>query len=150
MANSLFSTAGGLRQPTYANLVGPSLSNVDLTAQSAAIVTTTLFAAVTATQYRVSWNTKITTAATTSSTLGALTITYTDPDGVVQTITAAAQSSTGVIETTDAGNTTTTVMIGIPMLLNVKASTNIQYAFAYASSGATAMQYNLHIRLEQM
>jgi hypothetical protein len=30
-------------------------------------------------------------------TLGALTITYTDLDGVVQTITAAAQSSPGAI-----------------------------------------------------
>jgi hypothetical protein len=36
------------------------------------------------------------------------------------------------------------------MLLNYKASTNITYAFAYASNAAAAMNYNLHIKLEAM
>lgn len=124
----------------------------DFTAQSAAIVTTTLLAvgASGAGQYLLCWNAKVTTAATTSSTLGALTVTYTDPDAVVQTVTAAAQSRAGTIETTDAGNTTTTGMIGIPLTINAANSTNIQFAFAYTSSGATAMQYNLHLRLEAL
>ena len=123
---------------------------VDLTAQSAAIAATTIYTvpAAGAGQYRLSWAAKITTAAGTSSTLGALTITYTDPDGVVQTITAAAQSKSGTIETTDTGNSTTTVLLGHPLLLNCKASTNIQYAFAYASNAANAMKYNLHMKLE--
>ena len=138
-------------QLTFNSQVVPSEATiVDLTAQNAAIGTTTLFAVVNAGQYRVSWNAKVTTAAGSSSTLGALTITYTDPDGVVQTITCAAQISAGTIATTSTGNSTTTVLLGVPMLLNCKAGTNIQYAFAYASNAANAMQYNLHIRVEGM
>jgi hypothetical protein len=124
---------------------------VNATAQTAAIGTTTLYAVpASAGQYRVSWNAKVTTAATTSSTLGALTIVYTDPDDVVQTITCGAQTNAGAIATTSAGNSTTTVLLGLEMLLNCKASTNITYAFAYASSGATPMAYNVHIVLERL
>lgn len=141
-----FSTAGiGL---------SPILGIVDKTAQSAAITTTTIVTPLVATQCRLSWDAKVTTAATTSSQLGALTVTYTDPDGVVQTITAPAFSAAGLLDTTipgaDTGNTTTTVLLGSGILLNIKAVTAIQYAFAYASTGATAMQYNLHIRVEAM
>jgi len=128
------------------------IASADYTAQSAAITTTTIFTTGPsgAAQYLLSWNAKVTTAATTSSTLGALTITYTDPDNVVQTITAGALSKGGTLETTDAGNSTTTVLLGMPLMLNVANSSNIQYAFAYVSSGATAMQYNLHIRVTQL
>jgi hypothetical protein len=133
--------SGGLRSA--------GIAKVNLTAQSAAIATTTLYAvpASGAGQYTLQWNAKVTTAAGVSSTLGALTIAYTDPDGVVQTITCAAQSKTGTIETTDAGNSTTTVLLGLPILINAKASTNITYAFAYASNAANAMNYNLHLKL---
>jgi hypothetical protein len=127
---------------------------VNLTAQTAAVTTTTLYAvpASGAGQYRVSWNAKVTTPATTgtvTSTLGALTIVYTDPDGVVQTITAAASVAAGTIATSSAGNTTATVLLGMPLLLNCKLSTNITYAMAYASNTAAEMQYNLHIVLEK-
>jgi hypothetical protein len=144
------------------SLAGPSRSgnavvyfigspSVDLTGQTAAIGTTTLastggFAG----QYRVTWDATVDTAAGTSSTLGALTITYTEPSGVVQTITAGALSKTGTVETTDTGNSTTTVLLGIPLLLNCKSSTLIQYSFAYASNAANAMAYNLHIRVEAL
>jgi len=127
----------------------------DLTAQTAAISTTTLYSvpALSAGQYRVGWNAKITTVASTgatTSTLGALTIVYTDPDSTVQTITAAAQSAAGAIETSDTGNLTTTVLLGVPMVLNCKAGTNITYAMAYASNTAAQMAYNLHLRVEPM
>jgi hypothetical protein len=79
-----------------------------------------------------------------------LTIVYTDPDGVVQTITAAGQIPAGTIATTVAnGSTTTGLLVGLPLTLNCKASTNITYAMAYASTG-TAMNYNLHIKLEAL
>jgi hypothetical protein len=89
-------------------------ASVNLTAQTAAIGTTTLYAvpASGAGQYRLSWNSKVTTAAGVSSTLGPLTITYTDPDNVVQTITAGAQTSAGAIATSSTGNSTTTVLLG--------------------------------------
>lgn len=100
--------------------------------------------------YRVSWDSKITQAATTSSTLGALTIVYTDPDGTVVTVTAPASVVAGTIATTSAGNTTGTALLGMPLTLNCKPGTAITYAFAYASSGATIMNYNLHVRLESL
>lgn len=126
-------------------------TDIDLTAQGAAVGTTTLYSvpASGADQYRLNWNAKVTRAASSSSTLGALTIVYTDPDGVAQTITAAAQIAAGTIATTSTGNSTTTVLLGMSLLLNAKASTNITYAFAYASAGATSMQYNLHLTLEE-
>jgi hypothetical protein len=129
-----------------------STSEVDLTAQNAIINATTLaspplFAG--ATQYRISWNAKVTTPAGASSTLGPLTITYVDPDGTTQTITAAAQSNAGAIETSDAGNVTTTLLLGVPMLINTNnASNSITYAFGYASNAGGVMHYNLHIRIE--
>jgi len=128
------------------------VATVALTAQTAAVNTTTLYAvpAAGAGQYRISWNAKVTTAATSSSTLGALTIVYTDPDGVAQTITAPATIAAGTLATTSAGNSTTTVLLGMPLLLNCKASTNVTYAFAYASSGGTPMAYNLNVRLEDL
>lgn len=135
---------------TVGNGIPSLLAIVDLTAQNAAKSTTTLYAvpASGAGVYRLTWTAKITTAAGTSSTLGALTIVYTDPDGVVVTLTAAAQNTSGSIITSATSNTTGTVLIGMPLTLNCKASTNITYAFAYASSASGAMHYNLHVRLE--
>lgn len=130
--------------------VPSEVATVDLTAQTAAVGTTTLYAVPVAGQFRVNWNAKVTTAAGTSSTLGALTVVYTDPDGIVQTITAPATIAAGTIATTSTGNTTTTVLLGLPLLLNCKATTNITYAFAYASVAANAMNYNLHIKLEAL
>lgn len=124
------------------------VNSTNLTAaQSPAIV---LYTAALAGQFRLSWNAKVTQAATTNSTLGPLTVLYVDPDGVQQFITAAAQNSAGTIETTDTGNTTTTVLIGIPLTLNCKAGSLIQYTTGYASTGATVMAYNLHIKFEAL
>lgn len=131
--------------PTYA-----PVASVDLTSQNAAIGTTTLFAVTNAGQYRVSWNSKVTTAAGTSSNLGALTIVYTDPDGTVMTITGIASLSSGSILTTNGGNLTTSILLGLPITLNCKAGTNITYAMAYTSNPANAMNYNLHIRAESV
>jgi hypothetical protein len=137
---------------TVSGGVPAEYATVDLTAQTAAIGTTTLYAvpASGAGQYRLSWNAKVTAAAGTSSTLGALTIVYTDPDGVAITVTAPATSAAGSINTVNTGNSTGTVLLGFPLMLNCKASTNITYAFAYASNAAAAMNYNLHLKLEAL
>lgn len=135
---------------TVSSGVPAELATVDLTAQTAAITTTTLYAVTVAGQFRLSWNAKVTTAAGTSSTLGALTIVYTDPDGVAQTITAPASIAAGTIATTSTANTTAAVLLGLPLLLNCKAATNITYAMAYASNAANAMNYNLHMKLEAL
>ncbi len=129
-----------------------SASEQDFTAQTAAIGATPLaspplFAG--ATQYRISWNAKVTTPGSVSSTLGPLTITYVDPDGTTQTITAGALSKAGAIETSDAGNITTTVLLGVPIMVNANnASNSITYAFGYAANAGASMAYNLHIRIE--
>lgn len=125
-------------------------AETDLIAQTAAVNTTQIFTTGTglgAGQYEVSWSAKVTTAGGATSTLGAMTITYVDPDGTTQTIVAGALSKAGVIETTDTGNVTTTVLLGVPLTLNCGAATNISIAFAYAANPANSMVYNLHVRV---
>ena len=130
----------------------PLVATADLVAQTAAIGTTTLFTAGPAGggQYFLTWNAKVTTAAGTSSTLGPLTITYIDPDGVTQTLTAGAFGLGGAVATSNTGNNTTAVLLGTPYLLNVKSSTSVTYSMGYASNPASAMAYNLHIKLAAM
>jgi hypothetical protein len=138
--------------PLVSNGIPSEVATVDLTGQTAAKATTTLYAvpATGAGQYELSWNAKVTTADAVSSTLGPLTLVYTDPDGVVQTITAPAHSKAGAPETSDTGNSTTMVLLGVPLMLNCKAGTNITYATAYASNTVGTMAYNLHIKLKAL
>jgi len=146
-------TATAARTLTLQDATGtvvPKVVAVDLTAQAAAITTTTLLAVGLAGQYRLVWDAKVTTVDGTSSTLGALTIVYTDPDGVNQTITAGALIAAGTVATSSAANTTSTVLLGLPITLNCKASTNITYAFGYVSNTPGQMKYNLHLALEQV
>lgn len=135
---------------TVNNGVPAQVAAVNQASLSAAVGATTLYAvpATTTGLYRVNWNAKVVTPDGASSTLGGLTITYTDPDSTVQTISAAATTAAGAIALTATGNVTTTVLHGLPLFINCKASTNIQYAMAYTSGTAGAMHYNLHITLE--
>jgi hypothetical protein len=129
----------------------PALAVIDLVTQAAAIVATLLYA-VPATQpglYDVAFALKVTRAATTSSTLGTLTISYTDAtDSVVQTVIALGGTQAGAAATSNAGNSTTSVLQG-RVTVNAKAGTNITYAIAYVSSGATTMQYEAHLSVRQ-
>lgn len=119
---------------------------VDLTAQSAAIVATTLISAPATGMYRVSWSADITTAATTSSVLGGTNgfqVVFTSPtDSVVKT-TVVGNS------VTSAANTTGTA-VGGSFVVYAKTGTNIQYQYDYTSVGGTAMVYELHIKLERL
>jgi hypothetical protein len=120
-----------------------AVASVDLTAQTANIGATTMYAVPGggAGMYRAVVYAIVTQAATTSSTLPKIQITWTDKDSsTVQTVDATVLNS---------GNTLTTVEGGsVPM--SVAASTNVQYtATGLATSGATALQYALHIKLEQ-
>ena len=119
--------------------------------QTAAIGATALYAVPgifggTNKLYRLSWCARIKTAGSVSSTLGPLTITYSDSG--TQTLTAAAQIAAGTIATTSTANTTSTLLIGVPMLLTCEPTTNITYAFGYAASSAASMLYDLKIVLE--
>jgi hypothetical protein len=124
-----------------ANIVAKSI----LTAQSAAIVATTIFAVPSGSAglYRVSFVATITTAGTTSA-LGGTTgfqLKYTNGngDGVVKTEAFTSPSIS-------AGNTTGTSISGNYMAY-CAASTNLQYLFGYTSTG-TVMAYDLAIFAE--
>ncbi len=133
---------------TFAPTVGTAIQ----LSKSAAITATTIYAvpASSGGLYRINWLAKITTAATTSSTLGGLTITYTEnTDSTAASVVAQGINSAGAAVTTLTTNsiTSTGIMSGI-LIVSAKASTNIQYAFAYASTGGTAMVYKLHIKVD--
>lgn len=145
----------GTEQIAFQTGVPINQASVDLTAQTAAITTTTLFSVITVGQYLVTWDAKVTTAATTgaaTSTLGAVTIVYTDPDSTVVTLTAPATISAGTIATSNSANSTTStgVLIGLPLLLNCKAATNITYSVAYLSNTAAQMAYNFHAKCQAL
>ncbi|MGH8897506.1 MAG: hypothetical protein ACRDZ4_10880 [Egibacteraceae bacterium] len=140
---------------TVSNGVPAEYVTVDLTSQSAAIgggaaATTVLYAvpAAGAGMYRISWYLKVTTAASVSSTLGALTVAFTDAsDSVAQVFTAGGFSQLGSALTTTAFNTTGTALYG-SLIVNAKASTNITYGVGYTSAGGTAMVYEVHMKVE--
>ena len=114
--------------------------NVDLTAQAADIVSTNLVASPVSGMYRVSVYLIVTQAATTSSELPPVTITWYDQNSNL------AQSL--VITPSNTGNTTTTVQQA-SAFLSVNSSAAIKYSTSgYASVGATPMQFALHIRVE--
>ena len=138
---------------TVSNGIPTEFATVDLTAQSASISATTLYAVPStgAGQYRVCFSAKVTTVATSSSTLGGTNgfqLLFTDKDDsvVVTTIAAFPYNTT----TTNLALNTTQAQENGCIFLNAKASTNIQYQMDYTSSGVTPMQYNLHIKLEAL
>jgi hypothetical protein len=134
---------------TVSGGVPAEYATVDLTAQTDAIVATTLYAATITGMYRVSWSATITTAATTgaaTSTLGGTNgfqVVYTSPtDSVVKT-TVIGNSITS------SANTTGTAIGGCEVVY-AKTGTNIQYKFDYASNTANQMAYELHVKCEAM
>jgi len=123
-------------------------ATVDLTAQTTALGPTSLINPPLTRMYRISAYLKVTTAGTTS-TLGPLTITYTDgTDSVAQSNVMLMADETGAAVTLNSINTTVSVLTG-SMIVWVAAGGPIQYAVAYASTG-TAMQYEVHLKLEAM
>lgn len=118
------------------------VAKVDLTAQGANIAATTLLALTASGRYRVMAYIIVSQVATSSSTLPKITLTWTDPDN------NTAQSLD--ITATSGGNLLTT-FAQASTVISAKTGTNIQYATSgYATSGATPMQYALHLVLEQV
>ena len=120
-------------------------ASASATAQGADIGATTLYAvpASGAGIYRVSFYEIVTRAATTSSTLPAVVITWTDRDN------STAQSVT-FTPSAAAGNTLTTFVSG-DLYVSAKASTNIQYSTSgFASSGGTSMQFAIRLKAEAL
>lgn len=141
-------------QNLVSNGLPSELAKVDLTAQGAAIGATTLLSIPAAGMYRVSYSAKVTTAATTSSTLGGAAgfqLIYTDADDsvVITTPTWWGGGNNGAAPTSAALNTTQTQISGV-LVVNAKAATNLQYLVGYTSSGATPMQYSIHVKVEAL
>lgn len=115
---------------------------VDLTTQAANIGATNLLAAVAAGTYRIWAYIIVTQAATTSSTMPSVVISWTDKDNnTTQTLTLTA---------TSAGNALTT-FAQAGCMIDAIATSNIQYSTTgYVSTGATPMQYALHLRIEKL
>lgn len=87
--------------------------------------------------YRATYYARITTAATTNSSL-TVTFSWTDH---TQAVSAAGAAITG--------NTVTTLQTGTVLLYSDPASP-ITYATTYATSGATPMEYQLYVTLERV
>lgn len=125
------------------------VAKADATAQAANIGTTTLFAvpASAGGMYRASCYVVLTQAATTSATLPACDVWWTDLDtsvGVGNNLSNSYGTNTVGINLAGLGSP------GYPgsLTINAKASTNISYSTAgYTSVGATPMQYAIHVKL---
>jgi hypothetical protein len=120
------------------NAAADRLAFVQKTEQSTAISTTSFpTPALSPGFYRVAYYARITTAATTSSSL---TVTLGHTDGSV----ACFQSGSAIT-----GNTTAAVQSN-EALMRIDQATPLTYATAYSSTGATAMQYRLDITVEMV
>jgi hypothetical protein len=131
---------GSLSQSSLVGNVATSLRNIGYTSESN-MIATSMGTATSNALMRVSWSARIKTAATSSSTLGPLTITYTDGNENASTTYTSSISS--------AANIAGTVISGV-YVVYVKSGAGISSSFAYASSGATAMVYDFNYYTEQL
>jgi len=146
MSNNLFLTASGVRQPASTDIIG--YTAVNSTGQTAAIGATTLFTPSATGMYRISAYLKITTAGT-SPVLGPVTITYTDgTDSVAQSNVMLMADQTGAPVTTNAGNSTTSVLVG-DMVIFALTAVAVQYAVALTGTVGSAA-FELHLRAEAL
>ena len=138
---------------TVSNGVPAEYATVDLTGQTAAINSTTLYMPAATGWYRISVYAKVTTPDGASSSLGGsagLTIGYTDGvDSTVQTLIAQLAKETGATAIVNAGNTTATKLVGQTQVF-AKTGVAITYAFDYTSGTPATMAYELHLKLEAL
>jgi hypothetical protein len=110
----------------------------DATAQAANISSSSLIAAGTGGFYQVTIGINTTQLATVSSTRPSVTLTYTDAD--------SSQVISNTVIGPDSSNLLTNPYAAT-VSINVKAGTAVTYTTSgYLSSGATPMQYAIHIR----
>lgn len=129
-------------------------ATIDLTAQSANLGPSTLYAVPASGQglYRVSAYVVLTTAGSISSVLPNVQIVYTDPDtntsitiDATPILGAAGIGQTGALN----ANTVGTAASGV-IVVSAKLSTTIQYQTVNYASAAAGAQYALHIKLEAL
>lgn len=128
-------------------------SKTNLSGASGTITTTTIYA-VPASKgglYRVSAYANVVSGAGSSSSLGGLSsnllkVIYTD---VTTSASLTAGPVANVSGTNLAANTTAAIYIG-SVVVNAKASTNLQYSFDYSTAGGSPMVYNFKIVVERI
>lgn len=125
--------------------MGNSVASINLTAQAANISATPAYVTPSAGLYRVTVYMIVSRAATSSSTLPDSQIIFTDEDsGATITIPVTSSLTTN----------TTSTFVQATYIVNAKIATNIQYAVgqvsAYATSGATSMQFAYRLRVEAL
>ena len=114
------------------------VSSVSATAKSASISATTFPRDILAAGlYRIGYFARITTAATTSSSL---TVTMAGVNGGVACSVSGAAMTGNTVSTVQSGN----------VYLEIDDSTNLTYATTYAWSGATKMVYGLWMSVERV
>ncbi|MFN7013890.1 MAG: hypothetical protein ACK4ON_06435, partial [Bacteroidia bacterium] len=118
---------------------------ITLSAQSASINTTSILSSAPAGLYRITYQGIITDDAGTSSVL-AFQVLYTDPD-IGGSVTVPSSFIPYISSVTS--NDIEDVFSGT-FLINVSASTNINYKVAYSSTPDTEMVYSLRIVLEKL
>lgn len=129
---------------TVSNGIPAEYGQGNQTGLTANVSTTGLFAVPStgAGLYRVSCYVIVTTAATSSSTLPSCNIIWVDRDN--------SNSQSANVTTTQTANTVTTYGQG-QTIISVAASTSVTWTTAgYASTGATALVYAVHIRIEAL
>lgn len=142
---SLYIASNGTWKPAGSGSVGV----VNLTGQtSASLSAATIYTVVASTAgiYEIDWYTKLTTTGT-SPVLGPLTITFTDTDGVAQSVVAAGQTQAGANGTSLTATATTQNLSG-SLTINAGAGT-IQYAFVCTGTIGAAI-YELKLRCEYL
>lgn len=135
---------------TVSNGVPSEYATVDLTAQTAVVAATTIYTPAATGMFRISSYLKVTTAATTSSTLGGVTITFTDgTDSVAQSYQLYGLDATGTLVASSTSNSTSNPVQG-SIVIYAKTGVAIKYAIGYASSGVTPMAYEAHLKVEAL
>ena len=99
---------------------------------------------------RLNWFAQIATPAGISSRLGGLTFTYSDVNGNIATVAAAAQLINGSISTFSTDNASSTALLGMPLIIvtNQSVGNPVTYTMDYASVPSHSMTYNLLIIAE--
>ena len=138
---------------TVSNGVPSELAMIDLTGQTSAKTTTTLYTPTATGMFRISVYAKVTTVDGSSSSLGGttgLTIGYADgTDSIAQTLVAQLAKETGSAAIVNSGNTTATKLLG-SVIVFAQIGVPITYAFDYTSGTAGTMAYELHLKVEAL
>src|SRR5438128_2235138 len=140
---------------TVSNGMPSEVAKIDTTGLTGNVSSAALYAVPStgAGLYRVSALVVETTAASVSSTLANVQVLYTDADVGSGTVTIDATPVLGVAGMCQAGaltaNTVGTTATGV-IVINVKASTNINYQTVNYASTAAGMAYAIHVKAEAL